>query len=498
MNKNRNSIIFIFFLMLISVFIICCVKYFGKNSCFNDDDFFYARYMLGESYFDSFKFSLCHGGGYLGLFLCKFLSFGLPCLLNIHPDDFICNQAGIIRGIFTCFILMSISLFSIFYNKSKLLYLFSFLFIIFYYFNCEFNYFTSLVNYNFYRYFFSLLFFSVFWYFICSNILKDKKETKKNYFELFLVCLCGFIVGTSSEIDFFVSAALIILIVIYNLINKKNKFNLNINFYLPMIFLFISMVNFILSPGFKEVAATRGMADIVITFDMVKEYTNLYLDVCFFKNVSYWIVFIILLILSIIICFRKKTFKNIILPIFFQISILTVMYSLILCGKTFGVSDYFLCHHNIVFLYKMLILYPIIILFDFVIKNIYETIRYKKEFLWAVCLVILISVICININFINKIKIHSKIFYDFRKEMPKIPQSFIFDLPLDSEIHSNLYKNSLSKIYKDNDYMKINFIIVPNGLKVFSEDGGKFSEEELRELKFSKLYDDDFVLGKHD
>ena len=175
---------------------------------------------------------------------------------------------------------------------------------------------------------------------------------------------------------------------------------------------------------------------------------------------------------------------------------------------------YFLCHHNIVFLYKMLILYPIIILFDFVIKNIYETIRYKKEFLWAVCLVILISVICININFINKIKIHSKIFYDFRKEtylcqkivryyylkkeMPKIPQSFIFDLPLDSEIHSNLYKNSLSKIYKDNDYMKINFIIVPNGLKVFSEDGGKFSEEELRELKFSKLYDDDFVLGKHD
>ena len=104
MNKNRNSIIFIFFLMLISVFIICCVKYFGKNSCFNDDDFFYARYMLGESYFDSFKFSLYHGGGYLGLFLCKFLSFGLPCLLNIHPDDFICNQAGIIRGIFTCYV----------------------------------------------------------------------------------------------------------------------------------------------------------------------------------------------------------------------------------------------------------------------------------------------------------------------------------------------------------------------------------------------------------
>lgn len=98
--NTLKKIIYYICLFSIAVFIICFFTDLSRYCSFWGDDSFYAVYSHAyETYFDCLFGDVRneHGGYYIGLFLCKFLSFGLPNLLGIHPADFVGIGHGFIR-----------------------------------------------------------------------------------------------------------------------------------------------------------------------------------------------------------------------------------------------------------------------------------------------------------------------------------------------------------------------------------------------------------------
>lgn len=382
MKINIKNVFFYFFVLVIFILIVGVYAYFSRYSCFWGDDFWYTRFFEPNGLFDTLSFTRGgHGGGYIGFFFCKLFSFGMPLYLNIHPCDFINTYHSIIRGLFFAIALLLISKFSTFYNHSKLVYALSFLllggicFFNFVFAECVIN-----IGYSFYRYLFSFIPFSILWYYLYKNLIEE--NNKSNKFEFVVAFISAYFVGTSLEIMSFGSVCLAVMLIIYNYIlkfpfaqktdDKNLKLNIDFKFYLLICTMFFTTYMFASSIGFKEVATYRGMSNISITFDILKEYLQLYFNVCFVNEWFYWLLFIIFFSIFFINAKKQNEIKKVILPLFMQISILTVMFSLILCGKTYEYSHnytvlfgFWLHHSNIVFAYKLLILIPLLISFDY-------------------------------------------------------------------------------------------------------------------------------------
>ena len=226
MSKNKiEKFTFSFILALICFSIIFLTSYLSRNCTFYGDDMSHSLYQnsIFESLFPTNFHSAyqLHGGGYLCFFLTNFFNYNLPHLLNIHPADFMSIPNGIIKGIFLCIILLSITNFGFIYKNSK--FSKSFILIIlsmyFFYSIVQINSFIIGFNHSFYRYIFPLLFFSYFWYFIYTRIISNSKKTllfKNNNLKLLFAIFSGFIIGSSCEIIFSVSAISAILIISYN------------------------------------------------------------------------------------------------------------------------------------------------------------------------------------------------------------------------------------------------------------------------------------------
>ncbi len=560
--------------ILISAGLIGLITYFGSFNMFVGDDFGYS---FSDNIFSTLigTYRNTHGGGYFGYFLCQFFCFFLPLLLKIHPADFICSiPHGIIKGILCCSTLLIISGFINLFNRipksntdlqsqderqHQLNYFLTYIFIIIYFLFSVISS-QSLIfetNYNFYRYLLSLLFFGIFLSYIFKNILK--KDTKSNispeadvntsaqsepsclkyplkFLALIIACICGFITGTSSEILFYTTASIIGLIIIYNIIihiifkNKADilnslKFNLNIYFYIPVCFLYSAIYMFTNNSGYKVIAGTRGMDNINITIQNIKEFSYYFFKLYFRNEIFYWIAFLIITYFGIYLAYKNKEIKNIILPIIINLSLLTVIYSLILCGKTnnemvIGVIPqcrYFLSHNNIYFIYKMIAIIPIIIMLGYIIKS------YPKTKYFIIMLIVITFFGCLKdiniskykgLSFVHKdakkhMYIAEKILrYEYLKnEIPYLPSNddyrnydlgYFYGLTEKEQCTKNelIVTQYYPIIYKDERSKKIGFCISESAYDKYIKMGGKFSDEELENIKFTRLLNDNFVLGE--
>ena len=514
-------------LSIIGIFIIYYISVLTQHNMFWNDDYGYCAYGMNEGIFSSLNFQQEHGGGYIGLFLCKFLSFGLPNMCGIHPADFIGHIHGIILGFFTVFILLSITKFFTYYYKSTTAKLLILLLITLYFFVHAYSSWILLVNYNFYRYFFSLLFFSIFWNYIFKNILINCKKT--NIPELILICFCGYVIGSSIEITIFTSTFLSILLVSYHLIEKlikKQKINLSKKFYIPVTFLFSSAILFTTSNGFKEVASQRGMSNIHFNLQEFQEFCELYWQVCITNEFFYWILFFALMIGSFFYAIRKNEIKKAILPILLQFSIMTVMFSLYLCGKTGHNENFFLLHANVAFIYKMLLLYPLLMYTGYFLRNLSR--QFNKKVILTILIIINITGI---FNYIKENIKHITLEYKYKRDMvinikketykmekilrfyylkdmiPYIP-TYMRSIPNQGyafsyvNIHDNpnCYNDQTTisyfpRIYKDTKSKQLGYCYCDNAIEKFYDAGGVFTEEELNNIEFQRLLDKDFVLN---
>lgn len=506
-NKLSN-ICFILLFAFVFLFHIVLMIYINKYKCFWGDDYFFCRYFLGEKLYTSLSFEYGHGGGYIGLFLSKFLSFGLPSMLNLHPNDYLSYFVGIFEGIFTALLPILILDFSIIYKKSKCLYLLFYLLISASIIHFMIGSNTFFITYNWFRYIFSFVFFSIFWNYIYKILLTKDIEIKK--ISIILATICGYIIGTSSEILFFLSAFMTVCIVLLK-ICKFPMNRLDIKFYLPVCSLYIAIICFISSWGFKQVAIDRGMQNINLSWHVIKEFTQTYFQFYVVDCIWLWVVLIFLVTSTLIISIKKKIdTKKIIFPLIMIIGIMLVIYSLVLCGKTYNETTrdrFWLYHSNIQCMFKILLLYPIIIYCNLIIKTI------KNKYIPIALIVIINFFILFNLkkeidnfdmDFLSNIKKvqyqYNKIirFYNLKEQTAKIPKSMVYSSgfwELDEENTKGIEISSMDKIYHDNKTSTYDFIVTDDNLQDLYKDGIKFSNEELEELKFSRLKDNDFVLG---
>jgi len=520
-------------LVIISVCIIILSGYFSQNSAF-----FYDEYDFGVAPYPSDSILKCmfnyaftqHNGGYTTLIMLKALNFKLPVFLHLHPGDFLGFWNGIIKGIFGVFIILSVSKYINIFVKSKTLYLSAFFYFAFLYFYSG-LYWESffLRNISFYRYLFSFLFFSVFWYFIYKSIIC--KKTKINITNLVFMCLCGFIIGGNLETIAFSSVLLSLFLVFYNLIQKyffgavKNKYNLNLNFYLPVLFLFITSFILISSHGFKNIAEDRGLSDLAGSMHNflynINEFSILFFKYCFSDYLFYWIVFICLLIFSLYHAQKRNELYKIIFPVLMQISVLIITFSLIFCGKT-NENYFWIESPRVINIFFWQLHITLFILISYSLKFF----RNKRFILFLILLIIFLP-LCIkfmtenipsffmrNEQFINYKKtnyITEKImrFYYLKEQVPLLPEKYIgddisfphwmhnfsdgADCSSLSDTFSTIYYRY---IYKSNIGTKIPFCIDNNAVNKFKKNGGVIKDYELENIKFSRLFDEDFVLNK--
>ena len=352
------------------------------------------------------------------------------------------------------------------------------------------------INYPFYRYFFPLLFFSLFWYHIHKNILIKYK--RNNSIKLACICLCACITGISNEILFFVSALLLFFVFLF-----RKYFNLGINFYLPAACFYASMILFIFSPGYINFVSFRGIGALNISYDLFNEFNILYFIKLFAEEYLYWYLFIITGAAALIAAYNKKEMRKIIFPFSAVFSILITMYFLIFCGKKLEGGHFFLEHSSIIFLYKMLLIYPLGILLSYVIR-----LSLKKMKIYAVILMCIL-IFCISlvpVKYISKINRCSEwmekskkmeyilqkmiLFYYRENKTPELPDFLVKNYFPEylSQGHRQRVLYELSRIYKDSKMLDIELYVTENALDKYFAEGCFFSRQELENIKFSRLF----------
>ena len=532
---NKEKILKNFFIatiFLLCLYIVFLLVIFSRHSSFLfGDDAVSAMYPYSfEGMFDCLRFSN-HGDGYIGLFLSKFLCFGLPNMLGLHPADFIGIPGGIIRGIFMSLTLLAITNFGVLFKKSRLYYLSCFILtIILFFIFCR-NSIIIMCYYSFYRYFFSLLFVSIFLNYIFRNLLNE--ENKTDWLKLASAAICGFVAGTSVEISIFSLIMLVCLLFLYSLtVNKfvgneyflkSLKININKNFYIPSLSLLTAAILVTTSQsGFQTMAAGRGLGNTLITKELIIEFTKTFADKYLYDNWGLITSLIILSVFASIFAVKNKEIKVIILPVFFIISVFTTVFSLLFLGKTCYDGGFWLNHPNIIFLYDMLLTFPLLYFLNYLYKNLKELFFNNKSkteicvfsMLLIVLLITMFEMKIHNFEMIQDITLKRKAyimekilrFYYLKKERPILPKDIILgddfgswdhfdteDYDRENKINASYYP----RIYKDDISAELGYKLEDNAIEKFYKAGGTFSREELENIKFSRLFSEDFVLNKN-
>ena len=516
---KRQSLLFYGVYSLISVMAVILITYLSRGNCFYGDDFWFALLRPDFGEFSPLNpFSAIHGSGYLGFWLLTFFCYTLPnSVLNIHPADFIAIPQGIIRGLMAIPVFSVLLLYFRLFSKDKILFLVLYFALITLFIFEGLNSNIIGINYNYYRYFLSLIFCGFFWF--CLYKYTMIKTPKTNKLQFFSAVLCAYTTGMASEIEIFLSLSLFCLIIGFNIIIsliskykeeiKAFKFNLSKEFFILFAVFLTSMTLFITSTGYKEVSADRGMTNISLSLGIIKEYSIIYFQNCFLREWVLWVLIIIFFSFAFYFAKKKNEIKKLIFPLFFLVSLLAVMYSLILCGKTYNDNTYFITHNNVLALCCFLTTIPILMFAGYTFKNIKS-----KKFKTLFTLFLLISgvvLLCrakyIQAQYMYLIRekcyiIEKMVLFDYyRSDKILLPFYTIFEYKkelIDDEYARLLYTNYIEKVYHTNKISEREFVFEPDAVEKFYEIGGNFGKQELKKIRYENLKDPDFVLKQQD
>lgn len=505
-------------------FSMCFFVYLSKDCTVFDDDFFYSTYQRGENIFDCLKFSFGHGGGYPGCFFSKFFTQGLPLLFGIHPCDFAGIPHALIKGIFLVLILLITSFFIKTENKKNNLFIPSLIVCSLYFFDEAFkvNSYIFCVSYNFYRYVFSFLFTAPFLLFLFKSFTNSAYAPKAK--QIILFSICAYVSGTSSEISFFALTFLICASLSYTLFIFLLEKLLNVNFekyklkinkciIIPVAIFFVSVFLFTHSDGYLAVSNQRSVSNFK---EYIPVFNPLFFTVCFKSHCFYWFIYAFSLLVHIYFSVKNKDFYKIIFNVFIQTSTLAVMYSLVYCGDSFYGASY-IENSQVRLIYSLWLLYPLLILFSY-LSN-FKKISFALSFILIISSILTVKDIPFSYadyknnmpsSFSAKQELYkidkTARFYYLQDKIPLLPSDgryFFFGLQSDNVQKSDLYMNDdrysldyYPLTYFDNTSVTKGIYVIENAFELNSETGVFFSEDELKNIKFSRLYNSDFVLNK--
>ena len=531
------------------IFVVFLIIFFSQNNSLLYDDLVECGFDFQEKIFNSLLPNIAvSGGGYVSLFLTKFITFGIPFTLNIHPEDFLTNVTPVIKGIiFAIFFFVSIK-YCFLRNKNKWVFLTSLLFISFYtlYLLQISNYLCINLNETFFQYLFCTIFYYILFSYIYKNIIYP--NSKYSIKEILLIIFSIIVTATGLETILFPFCLFFFLICGYNVLinlifyfNKSKlhkkfyKYSLNLKFIAPVIFFYIISFIYLKSPRFAVNFQWRGFGDFDFSLNNTIEFFNLFYHKYIIDNILYWILLILLIILYLKINKIYLQKKKLICILFMIFSIVSIYISLILFGKNDYDSNYWINDFKILVFFKITILAPIFILSDEILKHLKY--KYKNLFLKIFCCFLFVISLYYAIQLYNnryfkysgyifkKINyINEKMFMYFylKNETPHLIK--INPLPQDNgwipllfleiieknpdkinekEICSyNITKTSvyIERVYNINlnnpiDDTNAKFCVSDNALDKFFDLGGVISRKELNNINFSKLKNQDYILN---
>ncbi len=484
-------------------------------------------------------------GRYFSWIYMKLVVHGSSIIRNIHPDMDIVPK--IVTGMNIAILSILISLFSSkpYLKKLNPLYYIAVilsLFIIYtisltniYRYNQHFAYQSNLI-------WFALGWLNISYYFINSKIPETKKELIKNSF------LC-FMLGVTAHFNTISSIGIIIVLTLFFIIKEKNiNFIKNKQIYIPSIFFIIANILYFSSPHFVSLFAIRGNTNnenpIARAISSIPDFSKNWFKVVFLDNYSNILILMIIISTLLIILLSKEKEKKIrviiiSLAIIFGVSFFN--YSLILTGKSW------LYHGDLKVLTRIMFLISLSILIGYIF-TIDKVKNYKLNY-------IISSILMLYITYtsFNKINTYKWLYSDFnyrRKEWyitEKIYRLYSLNnkeaiLPASREEKDGNYFNDIlywssknnpidwtgnaywkynypaiyyqdltrafrhedgnlglnKKITNDNTQYYVKYYLTnrEESFKLYSNMGGIFTKEELKELNFNRLFDKNFILNR--
>ncbi len=511
-------------LLLLTVLIF---QYFGIINCIKFEDIaepFIIPSTLQEMYTGA------NHGCFVSTVFHQFLLFVLPKMLNIHPDDF--YFIYIFQGFIYWLIPFLLAKLAVSYSDEKHFLFFyaisNFLFFsIFFNLGYLFQEYTFIYT-RFIRYVFPMIFFVLFWTMFSDFYVLGKYRNWRIY-------LAAFLTGISVEPLNITTFVALLLITVLSSFHKKISNNVLSTRYLAIVTSFCAgLVLFYASPSFWHIANERGINRSLGNFHElltnIKIFHASYFEHVLKENTYYLIFIAVLFVIILRFCFKRnnqKSIKVVIVSVGLLIGILFFNYILFLSGKTFydGVSFWIVSldlKADTIFVLVMIIVlflsyifgmfgkknkiafailiagfvicgYPLLykinlpdILYDRASRYETKQLMYKAEKIYRFYDLKHNKSAYLPLSAIS----NKCLFFSFNRNQEKDLDKAVGKAKFPSEYYYGIYGVPEEKM------IKVRFVEDAKAYKYFYEAGGIFTKEELSNLKFTRLLDKDFVLGK--
>ena len=481
----------------------------------------YYSTLRADQYIHDFYsiFNYADHGVYIITAINRLLSYIIPTHLGFHVNDwcFIFRRwfCSVIV-VFIAYLLSSVAFFKIRKNiLQPLLFLTNYFCIL---------YVLSMVYFwpiecmtGFGRFIIAYLIFVLFWFYYINLLTKQNSEI--NIKTICSVFLFSIIVGNLSETIAFVSFIAIFLLLIYNIFFEK-KIISNKLIIVPLIGVFIGGMLILLNPEYvsKSIMVHSGNISFTTIINSSKQYKSFF--IVYFQEIilKHWICYLFI-IFSIIISFLMKLLKEkqdrilFLCALFLLIGVMCFYLTFIISKGDMGANNvseifndysiveynnFWLSHHDFIVVIRLNLIFISMLFFSVPIRHIGNKTTAVISVLVILCNLLFIYFYkdCI-INTINKFKSEQKQIKQDLYCIDKIifqthnnNQIFLFSSPGSFSHYSKYdYQRYFKKIYLiDFDEEKIQFVEKEKALKIYYENGGSLTEEELKNPKFQKLF----------
>ncbi|MBQ9246696.1 hypothetical protein IJ182_10565 [bacterium] len=329
--KNKKRYLFYIILFLFTFWIF-------EDSILCADDIYCNFFPI-----ESMPLNVSLNYGALGMHLQYILLYYIPYHLNINIQDWALSFGVLLKSIFIVLFIFYLEKIQKDLNLNSYIKLFSCLvvYLVFFLLSKRLDYVDFYIAEGFFRFLMPAFLFSIFIYYIKKLFI----DNKYNY--LFL-CAFPCIMSFSSELIAGISLIFILFIIVYKVIDKKN---ITINELTPYIIVLISIIIGTLfltfSDGFRAHFSDK-LGESCSILSNLRSYISTYSIVYIkklFEGFLYFLLMIVLIILSYIVNRNNNTSKYIFLAVSILISTMLIQYMLVIMGIT-PYGDYFWIEHR--------------------------------------------------------------------------------------------------------------------------------------------------------
>ena len=519
-----GNILFISIILIISLLHIFIWAKLSYVCALSSDNLAFGLLDSNERFFDSLITTYRpHGGGYTALFFTKFFSAQFSRILGLHVADTVGIPMGIIKGIFFSVLILLFTKYSLFFNKSKMMFISVYLFMSLFFYLLVYSIGAVWLIYNnnnYFRYLFPLIFYFIYFPFLFKYLVNSKMQSKYRHSLLFLI-ICNVFLGTNLEALSVQIISFYILLIVYNLffkyVIKTDKkgilFSLNHIFYISFLSICTFFIMFMSLPGSRDVLEHR------VTFNInFIQYIHNWLLVIFRDNFIYTIILFLSFICAFYIATKRSEINKILFILFTYLSLLLSLFLLVFSQKE-GLL-YLQCP-RISCVFLLIYLYIIFQILSYILKHISN----RKLFVSVVCTIIIILTVTSTFLLYLNIPVYNNISNSYLLEKKKNyiiekmvrffeisnGTSYIYnrylnvtDEPYNIWMHPNIDIEAcyfVSDIPTAHKYYIFVYNKVPDSKICFTDDaiekfynfGGYFTKQELNNISFQKLYNDDYI-----